>query len=121
LAFRLVITPLEVEIIAIPKSSKTLGNSFEFEYTRNPGLLIRLILQITGFRVFLYISMTLMYIFLILHNFQSLHKSSFKIDAIAKDILVGNLNNLVLYHIGISILVNISEIVSLTQLSPYMI
>jgi hypothetical protein len=62
LAFRLVITPLEVEIIAILNHLK-LGNSFEFEYTRNPGLLIRLILQITGFRVFLYISMTLIGIF----------------------------------------------------------
>jgi hypothetical protein len=93
LAFRLVITPLEVEIIAIPKSSKTLGNSFEFEYTRNPGFTYSF--NFTNNRVPffpIYFNDINRYFLIFYITFKVFNKSSsFKIDAIAKDILVAGI------------------------------
>ena len=47
MAFLLVITPLEVETIAIPSPFNTLGISFAPTYLRKPGVLILWIFLIT--------------------------------------------------------------------------
>src|SRR5699024_128197 len=40
-------TPLDVDMIAMPKPLRTRGTSSAFAYTRNPGLLLRLIPEMT--------------------------------------------------------------------------